>query len=311
MAFWTETSNQSHGGKGWEVGTCLWSPTTTKSSRPGWPLMQKISQGDTIYHLIREKKGLPFRLAGRSMAASGSVISPTAPPLPGIWANQEPYYRVPLTDFYQTSEPKPVRNFLELNRELLSRIRGKLSYSPFFDFKKDGKLEVGQRYLSRCPNDIAVLLEQALSFPKNVVNLLADDEHASSVKRIISRQARFSRNLEMIKKVKRGHDFACMVCGYKCEISPGVFYAEGAHLRPLGGGHAGRDVQSNILVLCPNHHMELDYGKLSIDPASRNFIERSNLGDVVALPASAPLYLDHTSVAYHFENIFSRKRSNE
>lgn len=41
-------------------------------------------------------------------------------------------------------------------------------------------------------------------------------------------------------------------------------YAEGAHIRPLGRPHVGPDVASNVLCLCPNHHVQLDLGGIVI-----------------------------------------------
>ena len=41
-------------------------------------------------------------------------------------------------------------------------------------------------------------------------------------------------------------------------------YSEGAHIRPLGRPHDGDDATDNILSLCPNHHVMLDKGAISI-----------------------------------------------
>ena len=64
-------------------------------------------------------------------------------------------------------------------------------------------------------------------------------------------------------RVKNWHDFTCQVCGTTLEL-PGGPYAEGAHMIPLGGGHDGPDVESNILCLCPNDHVQFDRGAFSI-----------------------------------------------
>ena len=42
-------------------------------------------------------------------------------------------------------------------------------------------------------------------------------------------------------------------------------YAEGAHIKALGEPHNGPDKESNILCLCPNHHVLFDMGWLSIN----------------------------------------------
>ena len=42
------------------------------------------------------------------------------------------------------------------------------------------------------------------------------------------------------------------------------FYSEGAHIKPLGKPHNGDDGLSNIICLCPNHHVMFDRGTFSI-----------------------------------------------
>jgi predicted restriction endonuclease len=42
----------------------------------------------------------------------------------------------------------------------------------------------------------------------------------------------------------------------------GTFYIEVAHIQPLS--EEGRSILGNLLVLCPNHHKEFDYGDLKI-----------------------------------------------
>lgn len=36
-------------------------------------------------------------------------------------------------------------------------------------------------------------------------------------------------------------------------------------LRPLGGPHHGPDTPGNIVVLCPNHHVMLDFGTIPLN----------------------------------------------
>jgi putative restriction endonuclease len=64
-------------------------------------------------------------------------------------------------------------------------------------------------------------------------------------------------------RVKSLYDNACQICGVRLEIAAGA-YAEGAHLVPLGGGQDGADHLSNILCLCPNHHVLLDHGAIAL-----------------------------------------------
>jgi putative restriction endonuclease len=74
---------------------------------------------------------------------------------------------------------------------------------------------------------------------------------------------RIVRNTEAANRVKRLHDYHCQVCGLRLETPTGP-YAEGAHIRPLGSPHNGPDTESNILCLCPNHHVLFDLGAFTI-----------------------------------------------
>ena len=42
----------------------------------------------------------------------------------------------------------------------------------------------------------------------------------------------------------------------------GGFYIEVAHVQPVEKG--GTSVLGNVVVLCPNHHKEFDYGDLQV-----------------------------------------------
>jgi hypothetical protein len=71
------------------------------------------------------------------------------------------------------------------------------------------------------------------------------------------------RSSALIEYVKSLYDFNCQVCRKSVEVPDGR-YAEGAHIQPLGWPHHGPDDLSNVLCLCPNHHVQFDYGQFSI-----------------------------------------------
>ncbi len=48
-------------------------------------------------------------------------------------------------------------------------------------------------------------------------------------------------------------------------LTPAGPYAEAAHIRALGKLHNGPDVASNVLCLCPSHHVLFDTGAIYID----------------------------------------------
>ena len=68
---------------------------------------------------------------------------------------------------------------------------------------------------------------------------------------------RVIRDTKVSRKIKALYDNTCQVCGTKLETPKGS-YSEGAHIIPLGAPHHGPDEESNILCLCPNHHVLLD-----------------------------------------------------
>ncbi|WP_109852845.1 YDG/SRA domain-containing protein [Aquimarina sp. AU58] len=74
---------------------------------------------------------------------------------------------------------------------------------------------------------------------------------------------RIVRDSKIALSIKKLYNFRCQVCGTAIKTKNG-FYAEGAHIRPLGRPHDGDDSTTNLLCLCPNHHVMLDKGTFSI-----------------------------------------------
>lgn len=74
---------------------------------------------------------------------------------------------------------------------------------------------------------------------------------------------RIVRSSKIAERVKLLHGNQCQVCGIRLQIGD-RHYSEGAHIRPLGRPHAGRDTLDNILCLCANCHVLFDNGALII-----------------------------------------------
>lgn len=79
--------------------------------------------------------------------------------------------------------------------------------------------------------------------------------------------ARTIRNTTIAKELKDLYDHRCQVCGKRRERNS-TGYAEAHHIHPLGDEPPGPDTKENILVLCPNHHADFDFGMLEVDPES-------------------------------------------
>lgn len=72
--------------------------------------------------------------------------------------------------------------------------------------------------------------------------------------------SRIVRDTATSTTLKSKYNFKCQVCGTTLKYGSGKKYIEVHHLRPLGRPHDGPDIESNMLVLCPNHHALFDLG---------------------------------------------------
>ncbi|GAA3970136.1 YDG/SRA domain-containing protein [Hymenobacter antarcticus] len=75
--------------------------------------------------------------------------------------------------------------------------------------------------------------------------------------------SRLIRDTAVTRQVKALYKYHCQVCDTRLE-APAGFYAEAAHIKPLGAPHNGPDILPNVLCLCPNHHVLFDLGTFAI-----------------------------------------------
>lgn len=103
---------------------------------------------------------------------------------------------------------------------------------------------------------------------------------------------RIIRDTKASKAIKALYDNSCQVCGIKL-VTPKGNYSEGAHIIPLGAPHHGPDDKSNILCLCPNHHVLLD--RFSFTFA----VNYKLLGDDGELKVARSHELSDKSISWH------------
>ena len=70
---------------------------------------------------------------------------------------------------------------------------------------------------------------------------------------------RIVRNTTVAISMKALYSARCQVCRLTISTAAGD-YSEAAHIKPLGMPHNGPDHPSNVLCLCPNHHVMFDLG---------------------------------------------------
>ncbi len=105
------------------------------------------------------------------------------------------------------------------------------------------------------------------------------------------------RDSQVAKDVKKLYDHHCQVCGLRLQTGRGG-YSEAAHIRGLGAPHHGPDHVSNLLCLCPNHHVLFDTFTIYIDRDGmvRAAADQSEIGRLRDHP-SHEISLEH--ISYH------------
>lgn len=92
-----------------------------------------------------------------------------------------------------------------------------------------------------------------------------DIEELSQPERVLQETYRILRDTSLARTVKKSHQYQCQICGQTLKLGDGTPYAEAHHIIPLGKPHNGPDVRGNILCVCPNDHVLLDYGAVKLD----------------------------------------------
>lgn len=143
------------------------------------------------------------------------------------------------------------------------------------------------------------------STPKAIDLGIVKDEDVPE--RVITEIYRVLRDTVLSRKMKFLYDYKCQICGQSIKLKNGK-YAEAHHVKPLGGSHRGPDIESNIIILCPNHHTEFDYGVIAINPETLiiTHIDSSNYFNNKELMLNFHR-LDEKYLKYHIENIYDNK----
>jgi len=130
---------------------------------------------------------------------------------------------------------------------------------------------------------------------------------------------RVVRDTVMIRKLKDKHKFRCQICGKSIKTSnnPKEFYAEGHHLEPLSlnkNSPRNVDVEGNIIILCPNHHIEFQKHVIAIDISDCETIlhldKTSNKFHSKKIKGLNIHTIEKEFIAYHYKK-FKKKHKNE
>lgn len=103
---------------------------------------------------------------------------------------------------------------------------------------------------------------------------------------------RIIRDSFLANELKKLYKYRCQICEHSIILSSQKAYAEGHHIKPLGKPHHGPDVVGNMLVVCPNHHSELDFGSRQLRLNELKLLKH----------AIAPVFIEyHNQVIYPFK----------
>lgn len=83
--------------------------------------------------------------------------------------------------------------------------------------------------------------------------------------RSLTTSYRILRDTALARAIKTLHGYKCQICDETIHIQNNEPYAEAHHIRPLGYPHNGPDIPGNIICVCPNHHVQLDYGAITLN----------------------------------------------
>ena len=126
----------------------------------------------------------------------------------------------------------------------------------------------------------------------------------SPPKRVSTQVSRVVRNTTKAKKLKELYDHKCQVCGIQRQQKDEEPYAEVHHIQPLGSDPPGPDELENLLVLCPNHHADFDYGLIRVEPEThriRHAYEPSVDGSELRVASEHPL--SSVYLQFHIDEI--------
>ena len=89
---------------------------------------------------------------------------------------------------------------------------------------------------------------------------------------------RIIRDTKLSKKIKILYNNVCQICGTQIILNEKT-YSEAHHIKPLGKPYNGPDTYDNLIVVCPNCHVMLDFGAIKIEKlkCSKHQISKENI----------------------------------
>jgi hypothetical protein len=201
-----------------------------------------------------------------------------------------PYQRINLNLFLGLSTPLIIKDFFTKFEAELHAIYKKYKEGLFYvEYGPAKELRIAQKYTAKVPTELYQLfnsLSDIIKFDYTIsesyqqVPTKHEPAYPDYVQpgRINTMISRIIRDTKLVRDIKREFSWKCQICGKRILLPNGEFYAEGHHIKPLGIEYNGPDTKDNIIILCPYHHTEFDYGSIAIDPKTKKVLhlDKSN-----------------------------------
>ena len=225
-----------------------------------------------------------------------------------------PFQRINLDFFNTMDQPYSVKKiFADYETELRENLKNN---SEQFYIRE---LKVAQKYFARCSDELytifsriadEVVFTPILHDIENVTVPTANEPQNpdyNAPPRVQTMVSRIIRDTKLSRQVKSENSWKCQICDLSITLNNGNNYSEGHHLRPLGGTYEGPDIKGNIIIVCPTHHTELDYGVIAINPVTSmiEHIDKDNPfhGKRLAYKRED---LDNEFLKYHYDHRFKK-----
>lgn len=266
---WIEMSKDvSHGGKGWEFSTCLWSPAykivnEQKRIWSYWESVKHVKEGDIVLHLRGDTNPA---FVGFSTAESDGFITDLKPiELDSKWDFAEEFYRVNLKDFELFSEPLLLSELFWDKKEQLryyfnvNKNKKKNKRLLFYVIQNEQLRRQNGAYLSEVDSELYGILfdrEKEVWIKERPINSQINAYSAIKSLPVRVGQNEFSNNVRS--------NFGEQCCFPDCDIKDRNFLVA-SHIARWTDRPEARGQTSNGLCLCLYHDKAFEIGLFTLD----------------------------------------------
>ena len=262
---------------------------------------RKLSPGDVI--VIRNSQSKQLEFFGCCLVKERPYYHGNTGEFPYpdfLWADEQ--------EMKQIIYPHRVRvdfnalttiDLADINWENLLDFRWKNKKGMLFDkkglkvfFSKGNFVEEDERFSREQVRAFANLIGVQHSV-ETQTPIAKDYGEPAEPKRILCMTYRILRDTAIARDVKLLHDYECQICGDTILLSNGKRYAESHHIKPLSLKHNGPDVMANIICVCPNHHVQLDYGVIKLEKSCLSSNQEHIISDEYINYHNTQIYGNH------------------